>query len=459
MIDPQVTMKDAVAELDKIDPVTVVDVDVEDNETQMTIESLQGQYIDVPQQWQGTELERCLNNGFSSGLQLIYPLPDRDGVAPQYDRRIEGLTKFFYALAPTKPEQLSIYTYAGLIDDEEVVYVRFQTEGPSFTFVTRKSRFERWMEAVLDDETIGWCLESNPVQAMKDRGMFLNVSKLPIELPLHFFSEPFEKSSLDELYNGDFITLETLSKKLELQITEKLRDATMKANVLVNAEVEKDHDLYLVFKAQDNFKTLGITLDKVAPKLPESGQVALGENSTTVFEWNALGDKKVTVAVKQINNYRNQINRMIETTRGLISPHPIIQEAFDEKLKVILYAATHFTKRIYGFGAAYGKELVQDVANDVIRKLTTKAATGANIGLDLNSWITWEYHEGTHPTRSEDPEVDFVNTLFNRYTESFIEALYAFLINTGNPLIRPYDYREAADLSDGIALGTIRRVK
>ena len=481
MTDIQVTMQDAVAELDKLDPVLVIDIDEADPDPDTTIRLTKqaffghaddepspslsellatGGFVDAPKLWEGdSEVARCIRNGVMTNMDLIYPLVNPGaGVTGEHGRRIEGLCKFFYSLVPTEPKDLSIFTYQGLVGDEEVIYVRFQTEGPSFTFVTRASRFDRWMEAVLDDETMAWCLEKNPVQAMQDRGMHLNVSKLPIELPLHFFFVPFESTPMDALYNGDFIALETLSEKLKGVITEKLRDATMKANVLVNADVEKDHDLYLVFKAQDNFKTLNVTLDKVFPKLPESGQVALGENPTTIFEWNGC-DKKVMVAIKQINNCCKHINKAIRETREMLSQNPIIQKEFDEKLKVILYAATHFTKRIYGFGAEYGKQMVQDVANDVIRKLTTKAATGASIGLDLNSWIVWEYHEGTHPTRSEDPEVDFVNDLFNRYTESFIEALYAFLINTGNPLIRPYDYREVADLSDGIPLGTIRRVK
>jgi hypothetical protein len=479
------TMQDAVAELDKVDPVVKLDIDEADPDPASTIKFMQDAFdnrpsieqrftevaidlankgfVNIPALWEGQEVPHdglVVNN-----MTMIYPLPYRahpytNDLTPAAQRRNDGLVKFFTVLVPVQPQQLCIFTYQGLVGEEEVRFIRYQTEADSYTFAVRESRFERWMEAVLDDESLGWCLETNPVQAMKDRGMLLNVSKLPIEYPLSFFQTPmFEKDPMDDLVNGDFIALENLSEKLKMQITGKLRDATMKANVFVNANVEKDHDLYLVFKAQNNFKSLSITLDKVAPLLPESGQVALGENGTTIFEWNGTPDKKALVAAKQINNCEKQVNRLIATTRAMLSQHPIIQQGFDEKLKVILYAATHFTKRIYGFGAEYGKQMVQDVANDVIRKLTTKAATGANIGLDLNSWITWEYHEGTHPTRSEDPEVDFVNTLFNRYTESFIEALYAFLINTGNPLIRPYDYREVADLSDGIPLGTIRRVK
>lgn len=428
-----------------------------------------GKFIDVPAIWQGgvaDEANVLSVDGqiLANSMTMIWPLPRLHpgravALGETAQRRIDGLVKFFNDLVPVKPERLSIYTYQGLVDEEEVRYVRFQTEVNSFTFVVRESRFERWMEAVLDDATIEWCLQPQALQSMKDRGFMLNVSKLPIEYPLSFFLTPmFEKDPMADLVNGDFIALENLSEKLKLTISNKLGLATLKANVLVNADIEKDHDLYLAFKAIDGFKHLNVTLDKVYPKLPESGQISLGDDPTTIFEWNGR-DKKVLVAVRQINNYCKQINREIDSTRAMLSQSPVIQALFDQNLKTILYAASHFTKRIYGFGIGYGKELVQEVANDVIRKLTDKSATGAIIGLDLNSWIVWEYKEGVPPERITEEDLDFVNTLFNRYTEGFIEALYAFLINLGNPLIRPYDYREIADLNDGIPLGSIRRVK
>jgi hypothetical protein len=421
-----------------------------------------GKFVDVPAIWQGQEIPH--DGLVVNAMTMIYPPAVRPAnyssvLSSVSERRNAGLVKFFMDLVPTPPEQLSIYTYQGLVDEEEVRYVRFQTEANSHTFVVRESRFERWMEAVLDDATIEWCVQPQALQSMKDRGFMLNVSKLPIEYPMSFYQTPmFEKDPMEGLVNGDFIAVENLTEKLKLTISNKLGLATLKANVLVNADIEKDHDLYLAFKAIDNFKHLNVTLDKVYPKLPENGQISLGEDPTTIFEWNGK-DKKVLVAVKQINNYRNQINREIDGVRAIISQHPVIQAVFDDKLKTILYAASHFTKRIYGFGIGYGKALVQEVANDVIRKLTAKSATGVNIGLDLNSWIVWEYKPGVPPERITEEDLDFVNTLFNRYTEGFIEALYAFLINLGNPLIKPYDYREVADLSDGIALGTIRRVK
>lgn len=411
--------------------------------------------------------------GRTNALTLLYPLPEREEpysneLTPQAQREVEGLLKFFYDLVPTKPENLAIYTYPGLVEGEPIRWVRFETEHNSTTFCVLELDFPRWISAVLDDETIEWCLRDNENEALKKRGMYLNVSRAPIELPLHFFWVRFDRHPIDDLYDGDFIALETLSAKLQEKITNKLALATMKANVLVNAEGKKDHDLYLVFKATDNFSALNVTLDKVYPKLPESGEISLGDNPTTLFEWNGK-EKKVLVAVRQINNYCKQINKAIQETRALLNQHPIIQQQFDEKLKVMLFAATHFTKMIYGFSAEYGEALVYEVVNDVLERLTRfdlkhrsdGVAKGLNwsIGLDLNSWVVWEYTDGKHPVRVTDPEVDFVNTLFNRYTESFIQALYAVLLNTRNPLIKPYDYREVADLSDGIAIGTVRLAK
>jgi len=438
-------------------------------------------YVDVPALWEGIVKPsglplidaalRPLMVNEDGGVNILrmeqlYPLRHDVVYADEHIARINALLKFCELIVKDAEVEPVIYTYIGMAGVEEVRWIRFQIGAEqSFSFAMLEKNYDYFIETLSHEFPLEWALQGNENPALGKKGLYLNVSRAPIELPLHFFLVPFAEAEGDDLVNGDWIQLEQTMKRLRLKISSKLRDITQKANVLVNADIEKDHDLYLVFKAMDNFTALNVTLDKVYPKLPESGEVSLGDNPTTVFEWNGK-DKKVLVAVKQINAACKHINKEIGIARKLVSENPIIQKEFDALLKVELYAAAHFTNRIYNFAPEYGINLISEVTNDILRALTdysktewTDGRTDRSIGLDLNSWIVWEYLPGVPPTRATAESVDFVNNLFNRYTESFIAALYEKLINLGNPLIRPYDFREVADLADGIPLGSIRRVK
>lgn len=438
-------------------------------------------FVDVPALWEGTAkpsglpaidaaLRPLMIN--ASGdvnilrMEQLYPLRHDVAYADDHIARINALLKFCNLIVQDSEVEPVIYTYLGMAEAQEIRWIRFQIGAEqSFSFALLEKNYSYFIETLDHEFPLEWALQGNESPALNTKGLYLNVSRAPIELPLHFFLAPFAPSEGDELFNGDWIQLEQTMARLRIKISTKLRDITQKANVLVNADIEKDHDLYLVFKATNNFTALNVTLDKVYPKLPESGEVSLGDNPTTVFEWNGK-DKKVLIAVKQINTGCKHINKEIGIARNLISQHPLVQKEFDALLKVELYAAAHFTNRIYNFAPEFGINLISEVTNDILRALTEYSKTEwpdgrteRTIGLDLNSWIVWEYLPGVPPTRATAESVDFVNNLFNRYTESFIGALYEKLINLGNPLIRPYDFREVADLSDGIPLGSIRRVK
>lgn len=438
-------------------------------------------YVDVPALWEGTVKPsglpaidaalRPLMVDASGGVNILrmeqlYPLRHDVVYSDPHIARINALLKFCNLIVQDSEVEPVIYTYLGMAEAQEIRWVRFQIGAEqSFSFAMLEKNYSYFIETLDHEFPLEWALQGNESPALNTKGLYLNVSRAPIELPLHFFLAPFAPSEGDELFNGDWIQLEQTMARLRIKISTKLRDITQKANVLVNADIEKDHDLYLVFKATNNFTALNVTLDKVYPKLPESGEVSLGDNPTTVFEWNGK-DKKVLIAVKQINTGCKHINKEIGIARNLISQHPLVQKEFDALLKVELYAAAHFTNRIYNFAPEFGINLISEVTNDILRALTEYSKTEwpdgrteRTIGLDLNSWIVWEYLPGVPPTRATAESVDFVNNLFNRYTESFIGALYEKLINLGNPLIRPYDFREVADLSDGIPLGSIRRVK
>lgn len=404
-------------------------------------------------------IKRLEEGRIYSGLTPIYPIDPEREYDMKWQRRITAMLRFYDSLTTTEYDGIAIYTYMGFAGNDEIRWVRFETDTDEkgVTFAVLEKNFDRWVQACLEDETIAWCVEGNGHEGLQKRGLNLNVSKAPIELPLDFFFTKFGPDGMEDLFDGDFTALEELSGRLQQKITAQVRDATLKSNVLTNAPGERDHDLMLVFKALKGFTGINVVLEKVWPKLPESGELSLGDNPENELKWSS--DKKSLVAIRLINAAGRHINKEIEKARLLVSQHPVIQQAFAERLKTMLIATSAFTKRVYNFDATYGQHLIEEVGNDVLRRLTTKAETGAVIGLDVNSWIVWEYKPDSPPERVTDEDLDFVNLLFNRYTETFINALYVFLINLGNPLIKPYDYRIKADMSDGIAIGTMRRVK
>ena len=56
-------------------------------------------------------------------------------------------------------------------------------------------------------------------------------------------------------------------------------------------------------------------------------------------------------------------------------------------------------------------------------------------------------------------ELNFKKSIYDIHTDRFMEILYMYMINLKSPYIRPYTHRVVADMSDGIAIGSIRQVK
>lgn len=399
-----------------------------------------------------------IKSGMYLPMQVIHP--SSKPLSPEYQQIVDRLLLFFNRINPNAQEMWgtkvdpAIFMYQGFVCDEEARWIRFQLGDKCQSFVVPEVNFNKFIASIREDFDMTWILSSNGREDWQKKGYHLNVSKASIELPLSYFFVPPGKREMDDLVDGDFRDLHSLVERLKRKVAENLRDITVKSLGLVNFPYKRDHDMYLAFKARDkDMQVLDVSMEKVYPLLPESGEVSIGDHPINLFEWNH--DKKSLVTAKQIQNLVKQTNREIEKVRGLINQHPIIQEAFKQEVKTIMYAATHFTKKLYGCNPDDVQDQVMKVTNDVVRALTNK---GGKIGLDLNSWIVWQYHDDKAPTKATDPELDFVGQILNRYTDSFVEALYAYLLNLGNPYIKPYDYRVKADATDGIELGSIRRV-
>ena len=389
-----------------------------------------------------------------STMTRIYPIDQDRSYDMPTQLFITAMLKFYKVLTPNGGDDISIFTYKGIAGSDELLWVRFETPAGPASFVILESNTERWVQACLEDETLGWCTQGNLNKAMQARDMHLNVSKALYEFPISYFMVEFGAHPMDELYSGDYEVYENGIARLKVSVWDRLREITDFTAALNVSVKRKDHDLYLVFKATPDFAKMNVILEKVSPILPGTGEISLGENPAALFVPEA-GDKRTELTVKKIMVLGKQINERINKTKKLISQHPIIQAEYAQFVKTMLLAATHFMKLVYKFRGDDGVELVEAEANNILRALQDH---GGNVGLDLNSWYVWEYNGTEKPVRITAPELNFNELLHTKFTESFVEALYAYLLNLGSPLTRPYHYREEVDVTDGIEIGSVRRV-
>jgi len=350
----------------------------------------------------------------------------------------------------TYPVYLRIFRYLGMDGDQEVTWFRFQVDEVSRSFVVRSKDIPVFFYEMEGEDPMKWTHQ----RRHSERGFNLNVTQAPIELPLSFFPLSFSKEPIDELVDGDFTLVKEVCERMNEDLRGRLSELNRIALKLADLVKEKDHDLYLSFKGVNGLKEMNVALDRVYPRLPESGEIVLGDEPINIFEWSSYS-KSVQVNVKRISHGTRQINRMFQKHRDMINPHPMIQEIFDTNLKEQLMASSHFLNRVYGFSPAYGVKYMEEVANEVITKLT---AHGGNIGLDLNEWVVYEYHEEGRPTPIENEELDFKKQILNSYTQSFVDAVYGYLLDVQCPYIKPYTYRQVVEGDDGIEVGSIRQV-
>jgi hypothetical protein len=394
--------------------------------------------VDIPKLW-------------GHSLPLIFPLHRAQPSDPIPDWA-QAMIIFYKAIhgQDVDVSNLHIYCYRGLDGEEEINWFRFQIGEVSHTYAVRFKDVDLFRDKMFEENPLEWTYQRRP----SARGLNMNVTQAPIELPLSFFPLEFSKGPLDDLFDGDFTQAHDIVERLNEDLLDRLSELNRIAMKLADLIVQKDHDLYLSFKGVNGLKQMNVALDRVYPKLPESGEIVLGDEPINIFEWSGYS-KVVQVNIKRISHGTRQINRMFDKYRALINPHPAIQEIFDTNLKEQLMASSHFLNRVYGFSAAYGVKYMEEVANEVIGKLN---AHGGAIGLDLNEWVVYEYHEEGRPTPIETEELDFKKQILNSYTQSFVDALYGYLLDVQNPYIKPYTYREVVAGDDGIEVGTIRQV-
>jgi hypothetical protein len=443
-----------------------VDITIQDLSSVVVLpKELEG--IKTPAEWDPAmaEAPHTFKQTFMRQMHPVY-LPKGKELHGLAKLTVRGLLEFFKVKHPEVEGEPIIYTYEGLVKESEVQYFRYQfADGTSYTYAMDKNHVEFFTSNMCGSDYTWWADRENFNADMLEVTMFGRtgypvqvyphcVSKLPIELPIEFFYAA-DVGPMDHLRNGAFIQLDSVITRFRKEFHERLGEVTRLARKVGMLIKNKDHDLYLSFKGVDFMRQINIGFDRVYPLLPESGELELGDVVIDENDWAEFG-RIVQVNVKRIAVAGKHMNKMINRYRDQLDSDEYIQMQFAKELKMQLMASSHFMERIYGFTAQFGMDMVEQVAADVVERLNNK---GGNIGLDLNEWAVYQYHDdNSKPTEIVEPGLDFKTNLYNRYTVSFIDALYAYLLNAHHPLIRPYDHREIITEDDGIAIGTIRQV-
>lgn len=409
-----------------------------------------------------------------------YP-EDQHETIKKTNKILLALEQFDKTVNPSAPKLGPVMIYQGLkflrtkpgqndysdTHPTEVTYIRFQRDGihESVTYVLRSDTFEYFIDSWFDainsssrlQNAINWCGEENNDQRLRSHGHMNRITRAPLELPLSFFemADPGDHY-LDGLMSGDFKLIDGICKRLRNQFDKLIGDVTAQADKLATKIDVRDHTLYLVFKANEDFTGLVVSLDKVPPKLPEGGEYSLGDKPIDKEEWEKEG-LDVAVIVRKVLKAASWITKLIADCRAELPDHPYAVSTFNKALKERLLASSHFMKEIYRINPKDVRDQVESVANDILSKLNDH---GGNIGLDLNNWTVYQYQDGGMPPVPlvADP-LNFRRDVYDAYTDGFIDVLYAFLLNTPSPYIRPYSHRVKADANDGIPLGSIRQAK
>lgn len=382
-----------------------------------------------------------------SPTEFTHPDSNR---TPEFRELCDGVFNYFFHKHPEMEGIVPMISlYEGYKGARHVRFVRYDiAEGASFTYVTMEENYKTFLEQAAHhrfDDIVN--VFRNQLLWRLPHGEFLS----PIELPLHWLGGSMTNED-DDLTVDELLHLDVVAKKFNTEFDDKVAQATALADRLKDMIPRKDHDLYLTFKGVNDFSAINIGLDRVYPELPESGEVSLGDTAVSEDAW-ATFPEPVKLNVRRLTVMNKQINRMMAKYQARLSSHKVIQEGWRQVVKTRLLASSHFMKAIYVFSAKFGMDWIESTANDILQELHGK---GGNIGLDLNEWVVYSYEAPGLPVPLKEEALDFQTKLYKRYTQSFIDALYAFLLGIHSPYIRPYNHREVVDGNDGIPMGSIR---
>jgi len=351
-------------------------------------------------------------------------------------------------LQPILPDHINIFVFYRWGNKSEEAWVRYDKGDVTYTYLLNNF----WTKRLLGD-------------------VFLNKHQVPEDILRDIFRPRYEMPTawltmgldvvgeFDEVTQEEYRNVTGLIEALRKKMEKNLAEITRKADRFVRAATCRDHDLYMTFNIVGEDKlTFSLRFDKVFPKLPKEG-FTLGTNpdmTPDILETDVLS-KSVLNRLKILERV---INKDIVKHRTLGKFGEAATKLFNIEARTLLFAATHFTKCLYPFDGLHGKPELERVANEVLDTLYAARLNSKtkNIGLDVNSWIVWEYPEdGSEPFKCELPEVNFQEIILEGYTESFTNYLMGYLMDLQhNEVVKPYHWLVKADESDGHAVGSIR---
>lgn len=424
----------------------------------------------------------------SVGIQFFYPFAEgSDGPTleevlanapdnPEYQAIMErwlprsinpGLKKFWETFMPHMPQTGAVMIFSGLVGDTDCIYIRYETDHVKpMTFVLpyaeKEYFFRGWTEAATQEhmqtEMEDWCKHPTEYADFVKKGYRYNFSALAMSPPLGIFFEHMLpiKDIYKGMVTGDFKLLDDSKKQLEGRFNRCIADITRFALELKDKVKFKDHNLMLAFKATEDWKGLTVSLDKIWPKLPEGGQQECGLSPIKLEDWDHEGDN-VKVVIRKLIRLAGKANTIIADLYKDLPDNEWMRSVVDGQVKESLFASSHFLKEIYQANPTDIRQQVEETANKVVSALNEH---GGNIGLDLTSWVVYQYFEDGRPAVPLVKEgLNFKQELYNTHTERFMEVLFQYLFRIQSPYIRPYVNRVLADKNDGIPVGSIRPVQ
>lgn len=423
------------------------------------------------------------------GMQAFYPFDDdaeyaleplviETGTTPEMQAALEhyldyrvvngAFKKFWSTFMPHMPQTGVVLVYSGLVGKTDAVYIRYEQDHVKpMTFVLDREEFtyflSGWTQAIISEhmqvEMEEWCKFATSNEDFKKRGFRYNLTGMAVTYPLSwFFYNSFNAKGdlFAGLTNGDFKLMDGFKKQFVARFDSMVSEATHLAVTLKDKVKFKDHNLMLAFKANESFTGILIGLDKIFPKFPEGGQVECGLTPIDPAEWAKEGDN-VQVVIRKLIKLNTKINNMILKILMDLPDNEWCRQTFLTLVKERMIASSHFLKELYQANPTDIRPYVESKANEILGALNER---GGNIGLDLTSWVVYQYFtDGRPPVPLVADGLNFKQELYNMHTERFMEVLYQYLFHVRSPFIRPYVHRVVADLSDGIPVGSIRPVE
>lgn len=385
------------------------------------------------------------------------------------------LNKFFARRYPDSDTPVKVYVYPAFKQGVELKAIRYvDKDGNAVSYNLPAGQYEIF-QTKIREERWDWMIRPNKMKEFMNlvvgpkeehrwqanphiiNNFLMNVNLYAYTLPEDVWTaaDPTE-SVFGDLFVEDIINVDRKFSKLANIGTDMIKQihANMK---LIDADIEtvKDHDLYFCFNIdKDNFKVQS-SLTRIEPHLPEGGSITLNADPIDPSKFSYLSPlgrsaiETIIEATDRFNVATGEFLKIIDTA-DLLRTHG---EDLLIKLYGQLVGAGHM---LYKFQYNAAKEMVEGVANDILDRLSK---LDGQPGLDINSWKVWDYTDPTAPVKVDG--VDFEEDIYNRYTESFVVALYGYLITLSTPLLRPYSKITKVSEEDiqKHAIGSIRLAK